>query len=58
MNLLSFFKEFPDEQSCKEDFINQRMRKGVICQKCNSTDHYWLKSKEQFQCKNVNLELH
>lgn len=51
MNLLSFIKEFPDEQSCKTHFLETRMKKGVICQNCESKEHYWLKGKEQFQCK-------
>ena len=51
MNLLSFMKEFPTEQSCKEHFITYRKGKGVVCQKCASTEHYWLNRKEQFQCK-------
>lgn len=51
MNLLLFIKEFPDEQSCKNHFLETRIKKGVVCQQCKSTEHYWLKSKEQFQCK-------
>jgi len=51
MNLLSFMNEFPTESSCKEHFLKCRIAKGISCQQCESTEHYWLKSKEQFQCK-------
>jgi len=51
MNLLSFMKEFPTEESCKRHFIEYRKAKGVICQKCDGKEHYWLHKKEQFQCK-------
>lgn len=44
--------KFPDEASCKAHFKAQRQKKGVICKKCNHTSHYWLKGKEQFECKN------
>lgn len=44
-------KEFPTEESCKKHFIEYRRAKGVICQNCEGKEHYWLKSKEQFQCK-------
>jgi ISXO2-like transposase domain/Transposase zinc-ribbon domain len=51
MNLLSFIKQFPSEDSCKNHFRDHRFAKGVICKKCQGTDHYWLSGKEQFQCK-------
>ena len=51
MNLIEFLNKFPDEKSCKSHFINQRLSKGVICKKCKSPEHYWLRNKEQFECK-------
>jgi len=50
MNLLNFINEFPDEQSCKEHFRKQRELSGIKCKKCNSTKHYWLQGKLQWQC--------
>jgi transposase-like protein len=50
MNLLTFLKQFPDEQACKEHFRQQREHEGVTCKKCGSTKHYWLKAKWQWQC--------
>jgi len=51
MKLLEFIKDYPDETSCREHFRLQREREGIKCKKCGSTDHYWLKSKWQWQCK-------
>ena len=55
MDLLSFMKEFPTEESCKRHFIEYRKTKGVICQKCECKAHYWLKKKSNFSVKNVDL---
>ena len=51
MNLVEFIKRFPNEQKCRDHFREYRIRKGVICKKCNHSSHYWLSGKEQFQCK-------
>ena len=50
MNIFSFLKQFPSESACKEHFLAQRIKKGIICKKCQNTKHYWLAEKEQFQC--------
>ena len=46
-----FYRQFPDENSCKLHFKQIRDRDGVICKKCGGTHHYWLCSKWQYQCK-------
>lgn len=51
MNILSFIEEFPDEQSCKSNFKNNREKEGVFCKKCGCSDHYWLQYKWQWECK-------
>ena len=51
MNILSFIEEFPDEQSCKSDFKNNREKEGVFCKNCGCSDHYWLQNKWQWECK-------
>jgi len=51
MNLIEFFKEFPDERSCREKFREMRQKAGVVCKKCSHTTHYWKKDKECFECK-------
>lgn len=51
MKIREFFNTYPDEQSCKEAFLNFRLKMGVICKKCGSHEHYWYKNKGQFECK-------
>lgn len=48
-------EEFPTEKSCKMHFQRQREQEGVHCKKCGSTQHYWLKAKDQWQCKECNF---
>ncbi len=51
MNLIKFIELFPDEDSCREKFKEMRDQEGVTCRKCGGTNHYWLKTIEQYQCK-------
>lgn len=51
MNILKFNEKFPDEAACIEYFKAKRIDEGVICKKCKGIDHYWLHSKNIFQCK-------
>ena len=51
MSILSFAKEFPDEQSCKLKWKAIRELQGVVCPKCGSKEHYWKQDKEAFECK-------
>jgi len=51
MNILEFVEIFPTESSCRKDFKEKREKEGIICKKCKSTEHYWLKNKEQWECK-------
>ena len=51
MNLFSFTAEFGNEEDCRLHFKQERDEQGVICKKCEATDHYWLKNKWSYQCK-------
>ncbi len=51
MNIQDFFKKFPDEASCKAHFKAERDKQGVICKRCGHQEHYWLSTREQYQCK-------
>ncbi|TSA34958.1 MAG: IS1595 family transposase [Porphyromonadaceae bacterium] len=51
MKLIDFFKRYPDEQSCRDYFREQRQKEGIICRNCKGTSHCWMKTIEQFQCK-------
>ena len=52
MNILNFAIEFPDEATCLQKFKEQRDQVGVVCRHCNCTEHYWLKNKQAYECKN------
>jgi hypothetical protein len=51
MNLIKFIESFPDESSCRIKLKEFRDEQGVICRKCGSKDHYWVKTIEQYTCK-------
>ena len=51
MNIFSFTANFTDEESCRLHYKEQRDKEGVVCKKCGSTSHYWLKNKWSYQCK-------
>ena len=51
MNLLEFANKFPDKATCRQRFKEIRVKEGVECKKCTCTDHYWLSTREQFQCR-------
>lgn len=57
MKLLEFFDKYPDESSCKVAFKTFREQEGVKCKKCSSTHHYWLKSKELYECKTCHFRM-
>lgn len=42
---------YRNEAFASEAFKEYRLKKGISCKKCASLEHYWLKSKNQFQCK-------
>jgi len=48
---MNFFRRFPNEESCRQDFKNIRDQAGVICKKCDCKDHYWKQDKQVYQCK-------
>ena len=39
MNILEFFKRYPDEEACKAKFLETRMAKGVVCPVCGSIEY-------------------
>ena len=51
MRILDFYKQFPEEESCKARFLEMRLQEGVRCKKCGGTEHYWKKNREQWECK-------
>lgn len=55
MKILEFVEKFPDESSCRSDFKEKREQQGVFCKKCKGKQHYWLASKEQWECKHCHF---
>jgi transposase-like protein len=51
MNFQTFFKEFPNEEACKNHFKSYRDKSGVTCKKCGCKDHYWLSTISYYKCK-------
>jgi len=51
MKLLEFAEKFGTEPQCKMKFKEVRDKAGVTCKCCGSSEHYWLNSKEMYQCK-------
>lgn len=50
MKILEFMEHFPNEQTCKDHFKEQREKEGINCKKCGNQHHYWLQGKSQWQC--------
>ena len=50
MNLQGLTYVYKNEELSIEAFKEYRLNKGVVCKKCGSQHHYWLMSKQQFQC--------
>lgn len=51
MNILDFAKIYPDEDSCRKKFKEERDQIGVVCHRCNGKEHYWLENKQSYECK-------
>jgi ISXO2-like transposase domain len=57
MKLLDFYKDFPNEEACQAHFKSNRDKEGVICKECCGEEHWWLKSKSMYQCKNCDRRM-
>ena len=50
MKLLDFYKNYPDEQSCRTDWKNKREKEGIVCKRCGGIVHNWKEKQEQWDC--------
>ena len=57
MDIFSFGVHFTDEKSCQSHFKSQRDKDGVVCHRCQGTDHYWLLNKWSYQCKSCKARI-
>ena len=51
MKLYDFISRFPNEEACKQHFIEQRKKQGVRCPKCGCIHCTYLPSRTKFECK-------
>ena len=45
MNIFNFGVHFTDKKSCRTHFKSERDKIGVVCNRCQGTEHYWLQNK-------------
>jgi len=57
MDIFSFGVHFTDEKSCRLHYKEQRDKEGVVCHRCQGTDHYWLRNKWSYQCKSCKARI-
>jgi len=57
MKILEFFQKYPTEESCKASFKQIREKEGVSCKDCGGQSHYWLNSKELYECKHCHRRM-
>lgn len=51
MNIFNFTANFGNEDACRLHFKQERDKIGVVCNRCNHTEHYWIKSRWSYECK-------
>lgn len=51
MTISEFYTLFPTERHCVNSLKAMREDNGITCKKCGCMHHYWLKAKEQWQCR-------
>lgn len=52
MNIFSFTAHFDSEEACRTHFKKERDEIGVVCKECGHRQHYWIKSRWSYECKN------
>ena len=50
MNIDLLIKNFPNEETCKENLRRHKEECAITCKNCGCQKHYWLKAKWQWQC--------
>jgi len=51
MNLFDFTEHYGSEEDCRNHFKGERDKVGVKCKNCGNTEHYWIKSRWSYECK-------
>jgi transposase-like protein len=50
MTILEFIDRFSEEKACKSYYRQIREQEGITCKNCGGTNHYWLSTREIFEC--------
>lgn len=50
MNIEVLIKNFPTEDTCRENLRQYQEKNTITCKNCGCQKHYWLKAKWQWQC--------
>jgi len=48
---MDFAEQFGTEEQCRIRFKKIREKEGINCKSCSGSEHYWLKGKQTYQCK-------
>ena len=51
MKLLEFHKNFPDEESCRLHWKQNREEQGIVCKHCKGKEHKWNEKHKYWICK-------
>src|ERR1039458_3554137 len=50
MKILEFSNIYPTEESCVEYLRKTKESKGIMCNRCGSSKHYWINSLLRWEC--------
>ena len=45
-----FFKQFPDELSCRAHLKQSREKEGIVCKNCGGVHHFWMENQAKWEC--------
>ena len=57
MNLLDFYRQYPDESSCEEALRRFRERHGLFCSRCGGLRLSWNPSHRSWTCMDCKHEM-
>lgn len=55
-NLITFQKEFPDDEACAKHLARQRWPKGFICPRCSNKSAWSLSKRGLYDCKTCRFQ--
>jgi len=58
MSVLDFYKDYPDEESCKLNFKVVQDKEGITCRKCDDGDTTGNRTNGATSARTLGSELH